>query len=296
MRTPKASLTRRGHSFRRDVDGATAEKTDLKLTRTPKGTPPLNPGSQTRSTRSPPARTPAVNQDRMTTTTEAPPPFTGGATPASAGLHKLAVLTGQVDVNPLSAVDFNRYVEGKNNRSLYGAIVRDLEKTFGVKVNHAYGKYNEAEPGVLRTGEKSLDELLSKFDSAEDKKAMATFVIAHEYFHVFLKHPDIALDGKSPKGFEILDRSGYRPMFELQVDYLAARYLQSRGLSLAPVTDTFTTPGEFEASRDYPSGEHRAAVVESAAQEDFRKDLFTNGIVDCIAFLDWLASDTPFGR
>ena len=212
-----------------------------------------------------------------------------GAEPACRGLHKLAILTGELQPDALAAVDFTNYRPGKNNRSLIGAIMRDLEKSFGAKVNLAYGNRCETEENrLVRIGEQELDKNLAKAKchTPKDKKAVAAFVIAHEFFHAYLRHPEVAF-GTRPDGFDV-KKSGYRKIFELQVDYLAARYIQSRGLSLEPVHELFSQ--DFEASKNYPSGEERQSNILSAQEPEFRQDLFTNEIFDCLAFLDALTN------
>ena len=218
---------------------------------------------------------------------KAPSPPTGK--PSCAGLHKLGALTGELAIEPLAGVDFSTYQKGMNNRALYGAIVRDLEKTFGVEVNDAYGKYCESMPGKLYIGEAQLDDLLAPLDSADDKKAAAAFVIAHEYFHVLLRHPQV-VDGDRPDGFSLKKYSGYQKILEMQADYLAGRYIMARGLSLDAVEAMMAPDADEPERAEYPSGADRLANIASARQVEFRSDLFVNDLLDCLAFLDFIAT------
>lgn len=208
--------------------------------------------------------------------------------PKSGGLHQLALLTGEVKLDRLAAADFSTFRPGFNNRALYGAIVRDLEASFGMKVNHGYGTTTEARPGHISTNEAEIEEMMQVAKTPEERKAIAAFMIAHEYFHAYLKHPE-ALFGPRPEGFEIKSYSGAGKILELQVDYLAARYLMARGLPTAPIVEMFSLPGKFAASAHYPSGAERAENVKFALDDAFKTELFVNDFVNVIAFLDFLA-------
>lgn len=223
--------------------------------------------------------------------------------PRYGGLHRLAI--ADFEKAELSAEpDFARYRVGFNNRDLLGAIVRDLNTRFGVNIHYGYSSALEAfgrdsrDSGTgfrgsrvdgFHIGEKVIDSLVEPFESAVDRRAVATFAVAHEFFHSLLRHPDVDAGPKSrPNGWRIKSYDKYRALMEIQVDYLAARYLRLLGLPLEPVMEMFNKPGQFEGGKDYPDGATRALSMATAKEPEFRLDLFSNEIVDCLDFLETL--------
>ncbi|MEQ8280191.1 MAG: hypothetical protein RKU31_41360 [Deltaproteobacteria bacterium] len=218
--------------------------------------------------------------------------------PPVVGLPQLGAMTWtDADV---ASTDFAKYRVGFNNRALLSPIVADLNARFGTKISYRYAPVLEAfgpphKSGVgfadstnMAIGEKAIDKLVEPFEAPRDRQAIATFAVAHEFFHALLKHAHLLDFGSSPKGYRIAWGDKYRQMFELQVDYLAARYLKSLGLPLDAVITMFET-GDFEPSEDYPSGEVRADNVRIAFDEAFRLELFDNDVVACLDFLDTIA-------
>jgi hypothetical protein len=145
----------------------------------------------------------------------------------------------------------------------------------------------------FKIGERMIDKLVAPFESPIDQRAVATFAIAHEFFHSLLRHPDMINYGVDrPRGYTIKSHDKYQKLFEYQADYLAARYLRLLGLPLDAVVKMFET-GDFEASKNYPSGVERAANVKSALEDGFRLELFSNDILDCLDFLESLVIQRP---
>lgn len=221
--------------------------------------------------------------------------------PRYGGLHQLAVL--DLPETTKAGGDFSQYRIGFNNRGLLGPIVEDLNKRFGTSISYGYSSTLEAfaNPSVaggfgfgaqgsrgFKIGEKAIDELVTPFPSPLDKRAIATFAVAHEFFHCLLRHPETLTHGFStPAGWRVKSYEKQRRLYEFQSDYLAARYLRLLGLPLEAITQMFRT-GNFEENKDYPNGEMRAANVQSAFEDEFRLDLFSNDIVDALDFLESL--------
>jgi hypothetical protein len=90
-----------------------------------------------------------------------------------------------------------------------------------------------------------------------------------------------------PNGWRVKQYEKYRKLIEFQVDYLAARYLRVLGLPLEPVCEVFRNE-MFKESKDYPSGAERESNVLSARNDEFRLDLFSNEVLDCLDFLESL--------
>ncbi|MCK6548354.1 hypothetical protein L6R52_21075 [Myxococcota bacterium] len=226
--------------------------------------------------------------------------------PKNGGLHQLTLATIELPKkSAVSDLDFTSYRPGLNNRALLGAIVKDLEQLMGVRLAWGYAHELEAhsksvglgflptKDGGFKVGERAIDALVAPFDDPKDKQAIAAFAIAHEYFHALLQHADIATwAGNAPKGFRVKNAARFRKVAELQVDYLATKYLMLRGLPTDAVLKMFET-GRFEASADYPSGQERADNVRRALEPGFALELFQNDILDCLAFLDFLAGGPP---
>jgi hypothetical protein len=232
-----------------------------------------------------------------------------GEPPAFGGLHQLALAGIGVPKTSelLAEADFSTYRAGMNNRALWRPIAEDLNALFGVHISYGYSHALEAfpqlteppkgrigmTPDVMRRfsiGERALDKLLVHFDRPEEQKAVATFAIAHEFFHTLMRHADLINWGtERPRGFWVKDHKRYERLFELQADYLATKYLLLRGLPAEPVIEMFGIEGEFKEAPNYPPGEERANNVRRALEPGFDLALFQNEIVDCLAFLDFIA-------
>jgi len=248
-------------------------------------------------------RPPPGRADRLDPARSGPSvPFEARGRPANGGLHQLTLATAATPVKPEGpALDFARYRPGFNNRALLGAIVADLEQLMGQKIPWGYSNTLQAlsqgggfglvplKGGGFQVGERDLDQLLAPFDAPADRQAVASFAIAHEYFHAYLRHADLlARTDGAPASFRILQSSRFRKVAELQVDYLAARFLILRGLPAEAVLKMFET-GDFPGNADYPSGAERAANVRRALEPGFAVELFQNDVLDCLAFLEELA-------
>lgn len=197
----------------------------------------------------------------------------------------MAELTTYFSPGVIFGLDFDDYEAASDNRPLYDAIVSDLERTFGRRVRRTYGDTSQASIGSITIGETQIDELLFGLVSGVRRKAVAVFVIAHEYAHVYLGHPDV-LHGQPPPGFSVHATTGYRHILELQADYIAARYVRTRGLPLSAVERMFTDERRFRAAGEYPGGPERIENVRQAMAPEFRRDLFANELLDCLEFLD----------
>jgi hypothetical protein len=229
-----------------------------------------------------------------------------GARPVYGGLHQLAILDAEIPpARADDAPDFSTYRVGLNNRGLLSAIARDLDRMFATSISYGFASEATEAFGTNRgggygfgprghsysIGEKKIDRLVEPEPTAIGRRAIASFVVAHEFFHVLLRHPDTFEAGvPQPKGLRVKTYAGYRPLIELQADYLAARYLRAKGLPLEPVIAMFERQNE-PASKDYPSDQDRAKNVARASAPEFDLDLFQNDIVDALAFLDFLASE-----
>jgi len=246
--------------------------------------------------RGPDSLRPAVTKDTVLSTRSITAPK-----PRYGGLHPLAIL--DFDQTPRE-LDFTKYRAGFNNRNLLGPIADDLNKRFGTHLNYGYTQEDleaYADPGKrgafglhaqggrgFKIGERAIDRLVAPFEYGIATRAIATFCVAHEFFHALLRHPEVDTPGfRMPSGWRIKSYEKYRPLFELQVDYLAARYLRLLGLPIDPVVEMFRT-GDFPENKSYPSGTARAENVKTALEEEFRLDLFSNDVVDCLDFLESL--------
>jgi hypothetical protein len=218
----------------------------------------------------------------------------GGAwiprTPAPfGGLHQLVThtWTEPSDAGQLPTTFDHR--PGMNNRAVYEAVVRDLGALLGTKFQTAYKRTGVAATTArIEIDEKAMDAILATATSPEEKRALATFVLAHEAMHVHLRHVDV-VEGKRPKALTIKLHAKYRKVFELQADYLAAKYLQLRGMDPEPAARLFDAPGEREQlSADYPPGWLRAEIIRSAATPGLRVDLFQNEVLDVLELLEGL--------
>ncbi len=222
----------------------------------------------------------------------------GDEPPKYGGLHQLAVLDFSSGAQP---VDFSGFRHGMNNRSMYSKVVADLNDRFGTNIRYGYstelaafapvspsrGGLGFQRDGGFRIGERAIDELVAPFlSSSTDVAAIATFAVAHEFFHSLLKHPElIDMGSPTPRGYSVKWSEKYHWALEFQVDYLAARYLKLLGLPLEPVIQMFEN-GDFPEKKTHPPGGARGDCVATAADDEFRAELFSNEIVDCLAFLD----------
>ncbi len=197
-------------------------------------------------------------------------------------------MTNNVTFGFLGHIDVDRRACRQSERALYTAIIDDLVRTFGVPVRQRYGPSSQATTGTITVGEVQLEELMASVPSTIAKKSIATFVLAHEYSHVYLEHPNV-VRGHPPVGFAI-HAGGYRRILELQADYLAARYVRSRGLSVTPVAQMFEDPVRFRPAGAYPSGDERILTVRRAIESRFHAQLFANELLDCLKFLDSLTA------
>lgn len=205
------------------------------------------------------------------------------------GLHQLISHTWSdpTDAGQIPATFDHR--PGLNNRAFYEAVVRDLGALLGTKFQTAYRSTGVAATVArIEIDEKAMDAILATATSPEEKRALATFVLAHEAMHVHLRHVDV-VDGKRPKALTIKLQAKYRKIFELQADYLAAKYLQLRGMDPESAARLFDAPSERETlSKDYPPGWLRAEIIRSAATPGLRMDLFQNDVLDVLELLEGL--------
>lgn len=235
---------------------------------------------------------------RLTTTVPVSPSAASTTAPAFGGLHQLALRA--------DGPDFSTYRPGKNNRALLGPIVRQLVADYGVFVDHVYGSvlaaggsdarfgleatrknalYDDSGaspdgPAKIHIGEAELDELLAHTDAPLERRALATFVLAHEYFHVYLGHRDL-LQGRKVDGVDVKSHRGLALAAERQADHLAARHLLALGLPLEPVERLFTShQGLAAGNREHPPGAERALVV-TKATAGLDEGLFDNVQVAC---------------
>jgi hypothetical protein len=227
--------------------------------------------------------------------------------PASTnGLHQLAFAGfGPVKLEK-EPIDFGGYRSGSNNRTLYKRITDDLDALFDVKIPYRYSRTLEAFPRIVEgpisfgfsgrgsggyaISEPGLDLMISPYREPQERRAIASFAIAHEFFHAYLRHADMSNWGtERPRGFTIKDHARYEHVFELQADYLATKYLMLRGLPAEPVIHMFES-GEFPETHSHPAGPRRAENVRRALEPGFELELFSNEVVDCLKFLDALAT------
>ncbi len=205
------------------------------------------------------------------------------------GLHRLMThaWSDPTDTGQVPATFAHR--PGLNNRAFYEAVARDLGALLGTKLETAYRRTGVvAKLSRIEIDEQAMDTILATATSPEEKRALATFVLAHEAMHVHLRHVDV-VDGKRPKALTIKLHAKYRKIFELQADYLAAKYLRLRGMEPAPAARLFDAPDEREKlSKDYPPGWLRAEIIRSAATPGLRMDLFQNDVLDALELLEAL--------
>jgi len=183
-------------------------------------------------------------------------------------------------------VDFSQYTPGKNNRALYERIISELATEFEVPVRTAYRKGLQATPHQIIIDEVQLDAYIREVESIKDKEAVARFILAHEYFHIFLKHPQALDSVRVPKEIQIKGSYGdTRKAMERQVDYLAAKHITQLGLPIEPIRQMFLRHPEFHGGNEYPSARERAEIVSSVSKKDFAETYFDNEVIQCTALL-----------
>ncbi|GEM_PF-5111116 len=240
----------------------------------------------------------------------------------AAGLWTACLWTASAWADP-DVFFFDGYVVGKNNRTAFASVIRDLERNFGHRVEYGFRDTFQATRKMIYIGEKQFDrwvenELLvaeilrdsprhSKAGLKVRIEAIGRFVVAHEYFHHLLLHLEL-YDGIVPAGVE-LNVSGQKlqETLELQADYLAAAYLILEDLPTRPleylISDDYLSPVSmgytqeqidsfsdedwekfFVPKQGYPR--HRNFELHTAAWTlGFRWDLFYNQTVDCRAIV-----------
>lgn len=117
-------------------------------------------------------------------------------------------------------VDFSNYRFGFNNRLLFETILKDLTAEFGQPVTTAYGNSLQAKINQIVIDEAQMDKYLKETDDPKEREAIARFILAHEFFHVLLKHPHIRDSIRVPREIEIRGTfAEARKQMERQVDY-----------------------------------------------------------------------------
>jgi len=193
-----------------------------------------------------------------------------------------------------SPTDFSTYRLGGNNRNLFEAILKDLQSEFGHPVTSAYGEGLQAKVDRIVIDEAQMDAYLKETKDPTEREALARFMIAHEYFHVLLKHPQTDERGRAPKEIEIRGSfSEARRQMENQVDYLASKYLKKLKLPIEPIRSMFLSHPEFHGGDYYPKAEERAEIVASAQRDEFQEEIFDHKAIKCVFLLGSLASKLP---
>lgn len=192
------------------------------------------------------------------------------------------------------AVDFSRYRLGKNNRTLLEAIISELTAEFGVPVTTAYRKSLQATPHQIIIDEAQLDNYLREHQDSKEQEAIARFTLAHEYFHVLLKHPQARDSIRTPREIQIKGTySQARKEMEKQVDYLAAKYLNKLSLPIRPVQELFLRHPEFHGGELYPSAQERAEIVLLGQNKGIEEKHFDNDVIQCVSLLEELRIKLP---
>lgn len=191
-------------------------------------------------------------------------------------------------------LDFSDYRPGANHRPLFEAIVRDLIAEFEHPVTTAYGKHLQAKADRIVIDESQMDNFLLETTDPKEREALARFILAHEYFHVALKHPYTGDSMRGPREIEI--KGPYaeaRKKMEIQVDHLAAKYLYKLGLPTEPIQRLFTSHPEHHGGEYYPSAIERAEVVLRARSPGIEQAHFDNHVIKCTFLLSKLARQLP---
>ena len=211
-------------------------------------------------------------------------------------LYALSILCCFVSIGlfAVTALDFSSYRLGKNNRYLFEAIVKDLSLEFGREVTTAYGKGLQAIADRIVIDESQMDDFLKQTTDPKEREALARFIIAHEYFHVALKHTHTDQWGKKTPEIEIRGTfKEARKQMEKQVDYLAAKYLQTLKLPTTPVQTMFLEHPEFHGGEYYPTAEERVEVVVSAIEKGIDRAVFDHKAIKCTFLLGLLSTKLP---
>lgn len=189
-----------------------------------------------------------------------------------------------------TTVDFSSYRVGGNNRSLFEGIIRDLNAEFGDSVTTAYGNYTQAKTHQIVIDEAQMDKFLKETEAPTEREAIARFILAHEYFHVILKHPYAQDEIRTPDEIEITGTySEARKKMEQQVDHLAAKYLYKLGLPTEPIHRMFSIHPELHGGGYYPTAGERSEIVLQARNSGIDQSHFDNKAIRCTFLLGKLA-------
>jgi len=185
--------------------------------------------------------------------------------------------------------DFSQYRVGFNNRGLFQILIDDLVREFEQKVNVAYGEGLQAKADKIVIDEDLMDKYLGEVESPKEREAIARFILAHEYFHVALKHTQTDAYGKTPREIQILGKYvDARKQMERQVDYLAAKYLYKLELPTQPVQQMLLKHPEFHGGEEYPTAQERAELITQAKENGIEKSHFDNTVMKCTFLLSSL--------
>lgn len=188
-------------------------------------------------------------------------------------------------------IDFSQYHFGYNNRPIFEAVIRDLVSEFGLPVSTAYRKGLQAKIDQIVIDEAQIDKYLKDTNTPTEREAIVRFILAHEYFHVLLKHTHIRDSLRVPKEIQIKGSfSQARKQMERQVDYLAAKYLYKLGLQTEPIQDMFLKHPELEGGEEYPSAKERAEIVLLAKKQGMDERQFNHEAIHCTFLLSTLSS------
>lgn len=193
-------------------------------------------------------------------------------------------------VSLASSIDFSNYRPGGNNRPLFEAIVKELATEFGHPVATAYGKDLQAKVDRIVIDEDQMDKYVGEVQEPREREAIARFILAHEYFHVILKHPQTSDWRRSPREIEIMGKyNEARKYMEQQVDHLAGKYIHKLGLSTEPIQKMFFKHPELHGGGEYPSAQERVEIVERSKNPGIEEEHFDNRIIRCTFLLARLA-------
>jgi hypothetical protein len=181
-----------------------------------------------------------------------------------------------------TAIDFAEYRTGQNNRRFFETIIKDLIAEYGHPVTNSYGKDFQAKIDRVVVDEAKMDKYLKETQDPKEREAIARFILAHEYFHIALKHVQTSDRVRSVGGVEILGTfSEARKQMEQQVDHLAAKYLHQLGLPTEPVQRLFLSHTEFHGGEGYPSPQERVEAVLRGGKPGIEESYFNNRFIKC---------------
>lgn len=204
----------------------------------------------------------------------------------------LLLLTPQIFA--YSPIDFSQYRIGFNNRALFETILRDLTTEFGQPVTTAYGNSLQAKKNQIVIDESQIDTYLKETHNPKEREAIARFILAHEYFHVLLKHTHIRDSVRVPREIEIKGTfSEARKQMERQVDYLAAKHLHRLGLPTEAVQKMFLNHPELHGGTEYPTAKERARIVDLAKDPGIDERYFDHEVLKCVSLLSELRTKLP---